>query len=676
MWSKVADRLRRKEKPFNARALTPDIASIQEENKLTGLFRSASKSFKPPEILPGHKSLPLPKLGPPSMPSDTSAVPDIARIREVQVPEYTRSPLVSPARPPVHTSTTAEERSTQNTRKRSTQETWERSTQSSSAERLMQDTYDKCSELYSHALDLSDGQGTLQDALQIWHDALRVLYEYNHNLHANYRPRSETEKTLQFRLRVLERNCKSRVENLEDLSRDQSRIAHHLLSETQMVSPETEETLNARMQGQELLEQNHAKSEAIDAMWAGDRDTVAAKCGLTIGHSVLAPGSTDSLIVCGHLGIGSLGVVEEVRIPRPGFESFVRKRVRIPPHQRTQRLKIIQAEAKVLGDLCHLHIVQMLGSYEDLSQGRKEFYCLLMSPVGENDLKIFLDEAGERGLALKEASWLRSWFGCLTSALVYMHGQGIRHQDIKPSNIVHRGSQVLFTDFSSSSRFTIGQTTSTENPARISAMYAAPEVFNNFVDGTLRKHGRKADIFSLGCVFSEMLSVLNGKSVDDFHKFLWKHPGHGNAAEPGNVYLYSRATNQTPLWFKGTPGWPTFERLIAPMICLKQEERCNAHSVVRNLSSFSVNLGSCRCKDQGRSSITTVTRTSQITPMEPDEAVQSSPDYFALPNTIAWATDSETLRRSMNPFHSTNDFHPTNPFHRSRTGSNAFELGG
>lgn len=107
---------------------------------------------------------------------------------------------------------------------------------------------------------------------------------------------------------------------------------------------------------------------------------------------------------------------------------------------------------------------------------------------------------------------------CLASTLAYMHSSGVRHQDIKPSNIIHRGSTIYFTDFSSSSQFQIGQTISTENPARTSAMYSAPEVIN--CDGVLNRHGRGTDVFALGAVFREMLTVLTDYSVEDLHRFL------------------------------------------------------------------------------------------------------------------------------------------------------------
>lgn len=142
----------------------------------------------------------------------------------------------------------------------------------------------------------------------------------------------------------------------------------------------------------------------------------------------------------------------------------------------------------------HRHVVQIIGSYSECPPSGRQFYSLLMSPVGDQDLKAFLEVVGDpswdgrRDMARIERSWLQTWFMCLASTLAYMHSSGVRHQDIKPSNIIHRGSTIYFTDFSSSSQFQIGQTTSTENPARTSAMYSAPEVIN--CDGVLNRHGR------------------------------------------------------------------------------------------------------------------------------------------------------------------------------------------
>jgi serine/threonine protein kinase len=42
---------------------------------------------------------------------------------------------------------------------------------------------------------------------------------------------------------------------------------------------------------------------------------------------------------------------------------------------------------------------------------------------------------------------------------------------------------------------------------------SAPEVIEE------DRRGRSADIFSLGCVFAEMVTVIHGRRVEDFHDF-------------------------------------------------------------------------------------------------------------------------------------------------------------
>lgn len=226
-----------------------------------------------------------------------------------------------------------------------------------------------------------------------------------------------------------------------------------------------------------------------------------------------------------HLGHGSLGVVDEVRRANTQLPTLVRKQVKLPAQKRmAERIKaIVQDEAAVLRRLCHPNIITLLGSYEDTTNSRHSAYCLLMIPVGENDLERFLAMASDSDLSpdlkVRHQTWIRSWYVDLASALMYMHSSGVRHQDIKPSNIIHKGGHVFFTDFSSSGNFKVGQTTSTANPARSTAMYAAPETSIN-ATGSYPRHGRALDVFGLGCVFCDMLSVQESRPIWRFHDFL------------------------------------------------------------------------------------------------------------------------------------------------------------
>jgi hypothetical protein len=315
--------------------------------------------------------------------------------------------------------------------------------------------------------------------------------------------------------------------------------------------------------------------------------------GWKSGHQVYGPSDEEPLEVCDYLGHGALGTVEEVKLKGGDFPSFVRKRVQLHMPRRGENLKAIQQEVKVLESLSHPNIVDILGTYEVKKQNRKHFYCVLMSPIGDNDLRAFLDIAGEGDTKnLEWNTWILDWIGCLASALTYMHEQGIRHQDIKPSNIVHRGSRIFFTDFSSAGSFEVGRTTSTENPSCSSPMYSAPEVLERFDEASgLLKHGTGSDVFALGCVYCDMLSVLFGKPVSSFQDYLaGNSPSLGIAA--GRSLFYSRKVDMIKEWLKESR---LFANVVAPMLAADRASRPTAREVLGLAASMHVNSTPCGC---------------------------------------------------------------------------------
>lgn len=204
-----------------------------------------------------------------------------------------------------------------------------------------------------------------------------------------------------------------------------------------------------------------------------------------------------------NLGQGSIGFVEEVKF-RNVTMGMVRKRVFLRKGCPGEVMKkIVDNEVNILRSLRHIHIVRLINTYEDVSTKEIASFSILMSPVEDLDLERFLSEVEAQGLETRHTHciWLRSWFPCLVSALTYIHSQGIRHEDIKPSNIVHRGDRIFFTDFSSSTRFRVGETTSIESQARTSALYATPETrIDPSNDRLVQLHSSRSDVFSLGCV--------------------------------------------------------------------------------------------------------------------------------------------------------------------------------
>ena len=120
-----------------------------------------------------------------------------------------------------------------------------------------------------------------------------------------------------------------------------------------------------------------------------------------------------------------------------------------------------------------------------------------MDPVADYDLKYYLKISP---MPKENFAYLRSFFGCLASGLKYLHEQNCRHKDIKPGNILVKGGTVFITDFGTSLDWTEDQLEATTGrPTAFTNTYAAPEVAEG------RPRDRSADIWSLGCVFLEII---------------------------------------------------------------------------------------------------------------------------------------------------------------------------
>lgn len=364
------------------------------------------------------------------------------------------------------------------------------------------------------------------------------------------------------------------------------------------------------------IEQSKRRLAGLTKILTRTPHMLAQERGWPSQHQIFEHSSQVPLIVRNFLGNGSLGVVEEVR-HKDNARTFVRKKVLLPYPSRKQRLKIMEQEAKALRSLTHPHIVKILGSYQDGSKNGNRCYSLLIWPVGQSDLKTFLEATGAKTklepgqlFQSRELMWLRTWFKCLASALAYMHSKGIRHQDIKPSNIIHRQGQVFFTDFSSSSQFRVGHTTSTENPARISQMYAAPEVCRLPGESPqYNRHGLSTEIFSLGCVFAEMLTVADGRRLQDydgFHEYCagtarWDRPRGLDTENFQPILLYGRATDRIHEWFANSAEATTilmYGKCIQPMLAVDRANRPSAVQVEELLQRHQpwLNLA-CPCQN-------------------------------------------------------------------------------
>ncbi|KAK3303422.1 kinase-like domain-containing protein [Chaetomium strumarium] len=186
-------------------------------------------------------------------------------------------------------------------------------------------------------------------------------------------------------------------------------------------------------------------------------------------------------------------------------------------------------EVKTMSRLRHPHIVAYVASFESFCFNTRLIrYCLqkrtgigapseqrvkdhvlaiAMYPPAGGNLNTFMSDVF---LDPSRAKWiiprLHSFFGCLTQAVTHLHKQGVQiwHKDIKPENIVVDDfGQPMLTDSGLSKHFETGDYS--EGPTPKTLKYADPESLAE------QRRDERSDIFSLGCVYLEIVTVLLGQ---------------------------------------------------------------------------------------------------------------------------------------------------------------------
>jgi len=230
----------------------------------------------------------------------------------------------------------------------------------------------------------------------------------------------------------------------------------------------------------------------------GDEETVPIVQGKYTPKTFMVPVALTQMCSGRFLGEGSFGAVHETTIQG---HKLAHKRVRIngPIGKQDRR------EIHILKRLCHVHIVQLIGTYT-----QRRYIGILMYPVAICDLRTFFEdvEAWSRVIsvmkkgsvadqrkaldsnvesrlsALKydfpqgnEGSWasiVYSRIGCLVSAITYLHEQKVRHKDLKPMNILLSPGSLWLSDFGTATDFALLSHSATDSE-RGTLRYCAPE---------------------------------------------------------------------------------------------------------------------------------------------------------------------------------------------------------
>ncbi|KAH6644829.1 kinase-like domain-containing protein, partial [Boeremia exigua] len=215
------------------------------------------------------------------------------------------------------------------------------------------------------------------------------------------------------------------------------------------------------------------------------------------------------------LGEGGTSMVDHVFGPMT-LKHFARKRIhRGKSALADQRaLNVFLNELEILKKASHRHLVKLVSSYTDPT-----YVAIIMRPVADGHLRNYLQQPLSRHSDRNaRQQCIRTFFGCLTKALEYLHSNNIQHKDIKPHNILVKGNEVYLTDFGTAKAHGESSRSNSTGPVRaFTPKYVAPEIY------VYDPHGKPSDIWSMGCVFLEMVTILHDRTLENMERFYLEH---------------------------------------------------------------------------------------------------------------------------------------------------------
>ena len=331
--------------------------------------------------------------------------------------------------------------------------------------------------------------------------------------------------------------------------------------------------------------------------------------------------------------------VDKVHLPGRPDDIFLRRRIPLGTSPGHMPQEEFLSGIEKMKSIEHNHLTSLWASYTF-----RGFGYLLLTPVHDNTLKSFLTitPPSVKILAKRDRRvLLLNWIHCLADAISFLHGQGISHGNIKPSNIMldidnniflgdtgifpqstitgeKRGFDKETYDYSSPEQArppvaaTIHLPVSRPSPTRrnpgpgsSSSGSSAGDMASvssystdlstpppPFTSGTGAKHDpQKSDIFSLGTIFLEILTFLLKRPSRNFssHRSAKnKTPGRGGGLPDASFH---KNLGQVEIWMstltkdagkkedKLFRGVPNILSLCAEMLSPNPDERPQASSV-------------------------------------------------------------------------------------------------
>lgn len=229
------------------------------------------------------------------------------------------------------------------------------------------------------------------------------------------------------------------------------------------------------------------------------------------------------------------------------------------------------------------HLIKIKGTYTD-----KKYLAMLLDPVADGNLKQYMNENAIS--SEPEKNRFRTYFGCLAHTIRFLHGLEILHKDIKPENVLLKNGHLILTDFGTAFDWSLTNQSMTRSNAddKRTPRYQSPEVAN------AGEFHRASDIWSLGVLFLEMVTVLHGRSLAEMDEFIQNHgtrrthayenlEGATSWLEPLRASTYGSVLDNEPI------AW------IQQMLSRECHSRHSAETLYDTITAFSVSQFCGRC---------------------------------------------------------------------------------
>lgn len=233
------------------------------------------------------------------------------------------------------------------------------------------------------------------------------------------------------------------------------------------------------------------------------------------------------------IGEGTYGVVYKAR-DRENGETIALKKIRLEQEDEGVPSTAIR-EISILKELTHANVV----GFKDVVHQDSRLY--LVFEYLDQDLKRYMDSVSSISPLL-----VKSFLFQLINGIAYCHSHRILHRDLKPQNLlIDRRGALKLADFGLARAFGIPVRHYTHEV--VTLWYRAPEILLG-----ARKYSTPVDIWSIGCIFAEMVSrapLFPGDSeIDQLHKIFMALGTPSEEMWPG--------VKDLPDYKSTFPNWP------------------------------------------------------------------------------------------------------------------------